>query len=225
MTTNGASAACSPASMAIRQAAARRDRARRRPRFPALPLRLAARGARRADARARSGRGGGRAARRLRGAGRRLGKRDPAGADRGIRAVLARRAMPRRTHLGPPAPRATADRRRGSRRHARAHDAHRPARRAATRRSGRSLSPGLDAAAARARMPRPSSASSASTAPPSSTSWWRARGLLRTQTEDALAELVALGLVNSDSFGGLRALLTPSDRRRPFAAAGGAVAP
>ncbi|HSY88581.1 MAG TPA: DEAD/DEAH box helicase [Verrucomicrobiae bacterium] len=41
-------------------------------------------------------------------------------------------------------------------------------------------------------------------------------GLLRTQTEDALAELVALGLVNSDSFGGLRALLTPSDRRRPF---------
>ena len=42
-------------------------------------------------------------------------------------------------------------------------------------------------------------------------------GLLRTQTEDALAELVALGLVNSDSFGGLRALLTPSDRRRPFA--------
>ncbi len=42
-------------------------------------------------------------------------------------------------------------------------------------------------------------------------------GLLRSQTEDALAELVALGLVNSDSFGGLRALLTPSDRRRPFA--------
>jgi ATP-dependent Lhr-like helicase len=42
-------------------------------------------------------------------------------------------------------------------------------------------------------------------------------GLLRTQIEDALAELVALGRVNSDSFGGLRALLTPSDRRRPFA--------
>ncbi len=42
-------------------------------------------------------------------------------------------------------------------------------------------------------------------------------GLLRTQIEEALAELVALGLVNSDSFGGLRALLTPSDRRRPFA--------
>jgi ATP-dependent Lhr-like helicase len=31
--------------------------------------------------------------------------------------------------------------------------------------------------------------------------------MLRTQVEQALAELVALGLVNSDSFGGLRALL------------------
>jgi ATP-dependent helicase Lhr and Lhr-like helicase len=39
-------------------------------------------------------------------------------------------------------------------------------------------------------------------------------GLLRPQIEEALAELVALGLVNSDSFGGLRALLVPSDRRR-----------
>ncbi|HUL06787.1 MAG TPA: DEAD/DEAH box helicase [Candidatus Acidoferrum sp.] len=42
-------------------------------------------------------------------------------------------------------------------------------------------------------------------------------GLLRNQVEEALAELVALGLVNSDSFGGLRALLVPSDRRRPIA--------
>ena len=42
-------------------------------------------------------------------------------------------------------------------------------------------------------------------------------GLLRTQVEEALAELVALGLVNSDSFGGLRALLVPSDRRKPVA--------
>ncbi len=38
-------------------------------------------------------------------------------------------------------------------------------------------------------------------------------GLLRPQLEEALAELVASGLVNSDSFGGLRALLVPSDRR------------
>jgi ATP-dependent helicase Lhr and Lhr-like helicase len=44
-------------------------------------------------------------------------------------------------------------------------------------------------------------------------------GLLRPQVEEALAELVALGLVNSDSFGGLRALLVPSDRRKPFGSA------
>ena len=37
--------------------------------------------------------------------------------------------------------------------------------------------------------------------------------LLRPQVEEALAELVALGLVTSDSFGGLRALLVPSGRR------------
>jgi ATP-dependent Lhr-like helicase len=41
--------------------------------------------------------------------------------------------------------------------------------------------------------------------------------LLSNQVEEALAELVALGLVNSDSFGGLRALLVPADRRRPSA--------
>ena len=40
-------------------------------------------------------------------------------------------------------------------------------------------------------------------------------GLLPSQAEEALAELVAQGIVNSDSFGGLRALLIPSDRRRP----------
>jgi ATP-dependent Lhr-like helicase len=39
-------------------------------------------------------------------------------------------------------------------------------------------------------------------------------GLLRPQVEEALAELVALGLVTSDSFGGLRALLMPAERRR-----------
>jgi ATP-dependent helicase Lhr and Lhr-like helicase len=39
--------------------------------------------------------------------------------------------------------------------------------------------------------------------------------LLRSQAEDALAELVAFGLVSSDSFGGLRALLVPSAQRRP----------
>ncbi|MGD9617101.1 MAG: hypothetical protein AB7W06_17135 [Alphaproteobacteria bacterium] len=38
--------------------------------------------------------------------------------------------------------------------------------------------------------------------------------LLRPQIEEALAELVALGLVSSDSFAGLRALLMPADKRR-----------
>jgi ATP-dependent Lhr-like helicase len=46
-----------------------------------------------------------------------------------------------------------------------------------------------------------------------------ATGLLRPQVEDALAELVALGLVTSDSFAGLRALLVPSERRKPFGGA------
>ncbi|HET9763084.1 MAG TPA: ATP-dependent DNA helicase, partial [Casimicrobiaceae bacterium] len=41
-------------------------------------------------------------------------------------------------------------------------------------------------------------------------------GMLRTQVEDSLAELVVVGLVHSDSFAGLRALLTPSDRRKPL---------
>ncbi len=41
-------------------------------------------------------------------------------------------------------------------------------------------------------------------------------GLLRTQAEEALAELVALGVASSDSFAGLRALLTPSEKRKPL---------
>jgi ATP-dependent Lhr-like helicase len=44
-------------------------------------------------------------------------------------------------------------------------------------------------------------------------------GLLRSQIEEALGELVTLGLVSSDSFGGLRALLVPSGERRPIAGA------
>ena len=38
-------------------------------------------------------------------------------------------------------------------------------------------------------------------------------GLLRSQVEDALGELVACGLVTADSFAGMRALLTPANRR------------
>ncbi len=47
-----------------------------------------------------------------------------------------------------------------------------------------------------------------------------ATGLLPVQVEEALAELVALGLANSDSFAGLRALLLPADRRRAASARG-----
>ncbi|HYW62760.1 MAG TPA: ATP-dependent DNA helicase, partial [Bradyrhizobium sp.] len=42
-------------------------------------------------------------------------------------------------------------------------------------------------------------------------------GLLRSQLEEAISELAALGLVTSDSFAGLRALLVPSSERRPHA--------
>ena len=43
--------------------------------------------------------------------------------------------------------------------------------------------------------------------------------LLRPHLEEALGELVALGLAASDSFGGLRALLVPSGQRKPLAGA------
>jgi ATP-dependent Lhr-like helicase len=43
--------------------------------------------------------------------------------------------------------------------------------------------------------------------------------LLRSQVEEGLAELVALGMVTSDSFAGLRALLVPSNQRKPIAGA------
>jgi ATP-dependent Lhr-like helicase len=43
--------------------------------------------------------------------------------------------------------------------------------------------------------------------------------LLRSEAETALAELVALGLVTSDSFAGLRGLLAPSGQRKPLAGA------
>ena len=42
-----------------------------------------------------------------------------------------------------------------------------------------------------------------------------ATGLLPTQVEAALAELVKYGRITSDGFGGLRLLLTPVDKRRP----------
>jgi ATP-dependent Lhr-like helicase len=44
----------------------------------------------------------------------------------------------------------------------------------------------------------------------------RGSGLLRTQVEEALAELVARGLVTADSFAGIRALTTPASKRASF---------
>ena len=41
----------------------------------------------------------------------------------------------------------------------------------------------------------------------------RGTGLLRTQVERGLGELVAWGLVSADSFAGLRALIVPSGKR------------
>ena len=41
----------------------------------------------------------------------------------------------------------------------------------------------------------------------------RRTGLLRSQIEEALSQLAALGLVTSDSFDGVRALLVPSNKR------------
>jgi ATP-dependent Lhr-like helicase len=46
-------------------------------------------------------------------------------------------------------------------------------------------------------------------------------GLLPTQVEQALGELAGLGLVTSDSFAGLRALITPSSKRKPLSTARG----
>ncbi len=43
-----------------------------------------------------------------------------------------------------------------------------------------------------------------------------ASGLLKTQVENALAELVAKGLANCDSFKGLRSLLVPEDKKRRY---------
>jgi ATP-dependent Lhr-like helicase len=48
--------------------------------------------------------------------------------------------------------------------------------------------------------------------------------LLASQAEEGLAELVAAGLVTSDSFSGLRALLIPQDKKRRLAARGRRIA-
>ena len=58
----------------------------------------------------------------------------------------------------------------------------------------------------------------------SSTRSSTARACCAPQVEDALAELVARGLVTADSFAGLRALLVPSDRSAARSAAAAAAA-
>ena len=45
-------------------------------------------------------------------------------------------------------------------------------------------------------------------------------GVLPTQAEEGLSELVSAGLVSADSFSGLRALVMPMDRKRKLAARG-----
>ncbi|HMA10375.1 MAG TPA: hypothetical protein VKO83_00715, partial [Steroidobacteraceae bacterium] len=52
----------------------------------------------------------------------------------------------------------------------------------------------------------------------------RGAGLLQSQAEGALGELVAAGLVSADSFGGLRALLLPLEARRKLASRGRRIA-
>ena len=184
---------------------------------------------RRADGRAGCGRCRGRPARRLRGAGRRLGERDPAGAPRRLRAGLARRSLPRRARRLDAAAAArgasgqrtnkqrTTERQREQGDDAGAHDADHAARAPSCRAVGRAVDqeegvqPGHRAQLVLDYI-RAHGASFFDELVDGT-------GLLRSQVEEALAELVALGLVSSDSFGGLRALLVPSDERRPIAGA------
>ena len=157
---------------------------------------------------------GGRPARGFRGAGGRLGDRDPAGAPRRLRAGLARRPLPRRTRgLGAArAPQRTRGRQRAPRR-AGAHDADHAAGASRMPRSGPRSTPTADAV-----QPSPRAQQVVDFLRQHGASFFDemvgGSGLLRSQVEEALAELVALGLVTSDSFGGLRALLVPSDRRQ-----------
>ena len=193
------------------QAAARRDRAGGGARFPALPARVAARRTRCAHGRARRARSRDRPARRLSGAGRRLGDRDPAGAARRLRAGLARRPVPRRPRrLGAAAAagRATSNERGAS-----------PVRATPIALLPRRHVPLWAALSPTAETAQPSAKARAvaDCIREHGASFFdelvEGTGLLGPQVEEALAELVALGVVNSDSFAGLRALLVPAEKR------------
>ena len=103
------------------------------------------------------------------------------------------------------------DRRSGAHHADRARDAPQLAAVALARRCTARGGPALASALARAATPRAAGASFFDDIVSGSR-------LLRSQAESALAELVAAGLVNSDSYSGLRALLIPSDRKRQLAA-------
>ena len=200
-------------------APARRDRAGRRARFPPLPVRLAA--CRRGDAPGGAGRASA-------DPGSLEGFEAPAKAWeteilparlKGYRAVLARRAMPRRPdRLGAPDAAGRRERPGALATVAGARDADRAARAPPARRSGR-RSRRQTAPLRRARAPRPCSTASRARRPVLRRTRRRPRACCAPQVEEALGELVALGLVTSDSFAGLRALLVPSGQRKPLAGA------
>ena len=160
------------------EAAARRDRAGRGARLPALPVRLAAGDRRHPHGGAGRARRGARPARRLRGAGRSVGDRDPAGAASPgtIRPGSTTSALPDAlpgpgcgraatpASAAPPVPLPV-----------RAHDADHIARAAARVAMGRAVADTRSGAGERAGR-APSPISSATTAPRSSTSWPTARG-------------------------------------------------
>ena len=225
------------------QSPARRDRAGQPGRLHALPVRLAARRSGEPADRRRRPAGGPRAARRLRAGGRRVGARRPAGARRPLRAVDARHAVPdRRSRLGAAVRAGGRGRRRWSaRRRSRCSCAStrgmgspeglRSVRRVTSSAADsgtapRVRTPATDAAVsddgpARARRAAQRAARRSSTSWPPPAAWTttaRARGA---------RELVAAGLVASDGFAGLRAIIRSSSgragrpRRRPIAASPG----
>ena len=153
-------------------------------------------------------------ARRIRGAGQGLGDRDPAGAAQGVPGVVARRPMSGRPDsLGAIDPARRSEWSHAPR-HAGRRDADRPCR----------ASPGAsvdraDAANRRGAAERTRRGGARLPQGPRRDVLRRTGGIprvcLRHELEQALGELVALGLASSDSFGGLRALLTPSGQRKP----------
>ena len=199
-------------------APARGDRAGRCARLPPLPVRLAACGGRDPPRGAGGAPGRSGAARRVRGAARARGR--PRSCRPASRTTSRPGSTPHASRAGsawarltPPAGAATAvvRYRRCARRRS-------PCWSAGMRRSGCRLRR-QTARSARARALKPCSTASSSRAPCSSTSSPKARICCAPRSKTALAELVALGLVTSDSFAGLRALLAPSGQRKPLAGA------